>query len=209
MKRLLHVVASPRGARSRSGAVADRLLTVLREVRPHLEVETLDLFEADLPPFDGEAIEGRYLRLVGEAVAPEQARAWARLEAWSEHFLSFDAWLFAVPMWNFGVPYRLKHYIDVLTHPGLTFRNDLRGNVQGLAGGRTAIVVACGAMPIEDGGALAHLDFQLAYLRSWLGFIGVEDVRALRVAPTFGPPQDVEAVMAEAAARAEALARSL
>lgn len=209
MKRLLYVKASPRGERSRSGAIADRLLDGLREARPGLEVETLELFEADLPAFDREAIEGRYARLVGGPVEPEQALAWGRLEEWGAHFLSFDAWLFAVPMWNFGVPYRLKQYIDVLTHPGITFRNDLQGNVEGLAAGRTAIIVAAGAMPIEADGPLAHLDFQLTYLQAWLGFIGVSDIHALRLAPTFGPVEAVDAVMDEAGQRAERLARAL
>jgi putative NADPH-quinone reductase len=27
-------------------------------------------------------------------------------------------------MWNFGIPYKLKHYIDVLTQPGQTFNFD-------------------------------------------------------------------------------------
>jgi len=209
VKRLLHVNASPRGERSRSGLIGDRILARLSQARPALEIETLDVFDADLPPFDGQAIEGRYRLLMGQAVPPEQEEAWARIRRWGEHFLSFDAWLFTVPMWNFGLPYRLKHYVDVLTHPGVTFRNDAQGDVEGLAAGRTAIIVAASAMPIEAGGPLAHLDFQLAYMKAWLGFIGVTDIRALRIAPTFGPPEAVEALMAEMAIQADALARAL
>jgi len=205
MKRLLHINASPRGARSRSGMISTQVLAGLSAANPALVIETLDLFDADLPPFDAQAIEGRYGLLMGTPVPPEQAAAWDRLRTVAEHFLSFDGWLFSVPMWNFGLPYRLKHYIDCITHPGMTFRNDAAGNVEGLAAGRTAIIVAASAMPFGSMPAIEGLDFQLSYLNAWLGFIGVTDIHAVRVAGTFGPEDAVAAAMAKAAAEADAL----
>jgi FMN-dependent NADH-azoreductase len=209
MRRLLHINASPRGARSRSGMISAQVLTGLSAANPALAIETIELFNADLPPFDQDAIEGRYGLLMGIPVPAEQAAAWDRLRAIAEHFLSFDTWLFSVPMWNFGLPYRLKHYIDLITHPGMTFRNDANGQVEGLAAGHTAIVVAASAMPFGSMPAIDGLDFQLAYLKAWLGFIGVTDVNSVRVAGTFGPESAVEAAMAGAAAEADALVAQL
>lgn len=205
MKRLLMVGASPRGERSRSGMVADHLLARLAARHPMLEVERLDLFDAALPAFDHNAVEGRYHLLAGNAVAPAQAAVWHDLKKWTDHFLSFDALLIATPMWNFGIPYRLKHYIDILTQPGLTFRNDSQGNVEGLAQGRRAIIVAASAMPFGSLPEIDGLDFQLAYLKAWLGFIGVTDIGAVRVAGTFGPDEAVAAAMAQAFADADRL----
>jgi FMN-dependent NADH-azoreductase len=205
MKRLLHIDASPRGARSRSGAIGNHLLAALQERAPELEVSRLNLFEADLPPFDQAAVEGRYGLLMGVAVPPEQRDAWAQLQAIVDHFLSFDTWLFTVPMWNFGLPYRLKHYIDLITHPQITFRNDAQGNVEGLAAGRRAILVAASAMPFGANPEIEALDFQLSYMRAWLGFIGVTDIHALRVAGTFGPELLVNAAMERARSDADAL----
>ncbi|OYY70307.1 FMN-dependent NADH-azoreductase [Sphingomonas sp. 28-63-12] len=209
MKRLLHINASPRRARSRSGMISAPLLAGLQAAMPALSVETIDLFEADLPPFDHDAIEGRYGLLAGAPVPADQAAAWQRLRAIADHFLSFDGWLMSVPMWNFGLPYRLKHYIDLITHPGMTFRNDADGGVEGLAAGRTAIIVAASAMPFGAMPAIDGLDFQLAYLKAWLGFIGVTDIHALRVAGTFGPARVIEAAMAKAAGEADALVAQL
>jgi FMN-dependent NADH-azoreductase len=206
VKRLLHIDASPRGDRSRSGAVGDHLLARLRTDDPALAVETLDLWQADMPPFDGAVIEGRYRLLMGEDVDPDMAAGWARVRAVANHFMTFDGWLFTVPMWNFGIPYRLKQYVDLVTHPGMTFRNDAAGNVDGLAAGRTAIIVAASAMSAD---ALAGLDFQRAYLDAWLRFIGVTDIRSIRVAPTFGPPDQVDAAMARGRAEADAIADAL
>ncbi len=205
MKRLLHIEASPRGSRSRSGAIGDHALRGLATAIPNLEVTTLNVFDAEFPPFDRAAIEGRYGLLMGEPVPPEQEQAWGQLRAIADHFLSFDSWLFTVPMWNFGLPYRLKHYVDLVTHPGLTFRNDAAGNVEGLAAGRTAIIIAASAMPFGTSPEIDGLDFQLSYLRTWLGFIGVTDIHAVRVAGTFGPEEAVQAAMENARVQADLL----
>lgn len=209
MNRLLYIGASPRKERSRSAMVADRFLARLKERYPALSVERLDVFDIDLPAFDQDAVAGRYHLLAGNAVDPEQADAWRDLKKWTDQFLSFDSYLIATPMWNFGIPYRLKQYIDILTQPGLTFRNDSDGNVEGLARGRRAIIVAASAMPFGSLPEIDGLDFQLAYLKAWLGFIGVTDIGAVRVAGTFGPDDVVAAAMAQAFTDAYRLADTM
>ena len=209
MNRLLYIGGSPRKERSRSAMVADRLLTRLKERYPALSVERLDVFDIDLPAFDQDAVAGRYHLLAGNAVDPEQADAWRDLKKWTDQFLSFDSYLIATPMWNFGIPYRLKQYIDIMTQPGLTFRNDSDGNVEGLAHGRRAIIVAASAMPFGSLPEIDGLDFQLAYLKAWLGFIGVTDIGAVRVAGTFGPDDVVAAAMAQAFTDADRLADAM
>lgn len=209
MKRLLHIDASPRRARSRSGVVADHFLERIQAKYPSMAVERLSLFDADLPAFDQVAVEGRYHLLAGNPVEPAEAVAWQNLKKWTDHFLSFDAWLIAAPMWNFGIPYRLKQYIDILTHPGLTFRHDSEGNVEGLAQGRRAIIFAASAMPFGSAPEIEGLDFQLTYLRAWLGFIGVTDISSVRVAGTFGPDDVVAARMERAFSDADRLADQL
>src|SRR3546814_15223158 len=79
-ERLLHIKASPRGSLSRSAMVASRLLARLQET----DVEPLDLFDADLPPFGGAVIEGRYALLSGQPVAGDAAGDWQRIEGMGE-----------------------------------------------------------------------------------------------------------------------------
>lgn len=203
-RRLLHVEASPRGERSRSTMVARHLLDRL----PGTAVERFAVFDA-LPAFDGGAIEGRYALIAGDTVAPEVAGDWARIGRMVEHFLSFDTWLFSVPMWNFGVPYRLKQYIDLLTQPGLAFGVDADGNVVGHAGGRTAVIVASGALYTRPGSDLADVDHQVAYLDTWLRFIGVTAISVVRDQPTYRPADVVAQAMARGYAEAEDLALAL
>lgn len=197
-------MGSPRGVRSRSDMVARRLIEKLSVA----QVEALDLASAALPAFDGSTIEGRYDLIEGREVRAEVVEAWEGIGRTVEHFLSFDTYMFSVPMWNFGVPWRLKQYIDVLTQPGLAFTADASG-VTGLAAGRRAILVCSGALDIRPGQPGAELDFQTAFMKAWLGFIGITDVHEVQVRPTYGAPEDVEAAMQRAYADAEALAESL
>ncbi len=104
MKRLLHIQASPRGSRSRSGAIGLHFLERLQARLEDLDIATLNVFDADLPAFDRTAIEGRYGLLVGKPVLLEQCEAWAELRTIADHFLSFDTWLFTVPMWILACP---------------------------------------------------------------------------------------------------------
>ena len=64
---------------------------------------------------------------MGIDLEQNEAREWRAVLNLVEQFLHADAYLFTIPMWNFGIPYELKQYIDLITHPGLTFTRDENG----------------------------------------------------------------------------------
>lgn len=202
--KLLHVMGSPRGSRSRSDMVARHFIETLAPD----EMEALDLASVNLPQFGGTTIEGRYDLIEGREVRSEVVEAWESIGRTIEHFLSFDTYVFSVPMWNFGVPWRLKQYIDVLTQPGRAFTVGPDG-VVGLAAGRRAILVCSGALDIRPGQPGAEFDFQTAFMKAWLGFIGITDIHDVQVRPTYGSPEEVEAAMQRGYADAAALAAAL
>jgi len=192
--RVLHVVASPR-ERSRSEQLAAVAIAALD--RP--QVTRLELWRETLPELDGETVEGRYRLIHGEAVAVQVEQRWKQLRAVADQALAHDLWLISTPMWNFGLPYRLKHWIDCITHPGMTFTNDAAGNVTGLAAGRSALLIGAGALDFASPAQEQALDFQMRYLDAWLRFIGITDIHSVRAAPTFGAAATVEAAIETAA----------
>lgn len=201
--KVLHIVGSPRGARSRSGAIASHFLERLAPS----SVERLDLWSAPLPEFDGAIIESRYRLIAGEAVDPAHSDRWEALRAMVDHALSFDLWLFSTPMWNFGLPYRVKHYLDCLIQPTMAFTNDASGAVTCHGAGRSAVIVAAGALDTRPGSALEALDFTVAHLRQCLEvYFGIAPVHDIRVMPTFGEEAAVRAAMADARGQAVTLA---
>ena len=202
--RVLHLDASPRASRSRSRTVAQRFLDGLSSTA---SVTALDLWSMELPTLEGDMIEGRYDLLFGNPVPNDVANEWKAIEAVARSFLDHDSFVISTPMWNFGIPYRLKHFIDVVTQPGMTFRNDAAGNVGGLAAGKRALIIAASAMPFGHDASLEGLDFQARYLQSWLGFIGVTQIDTVNVSPTFGTDEDVAKAMSAAGEKVVEFAR--
>ncbi|MFE0757115.1 FMN-dependent NADH-azoreductase [Inquilinus sp. NPDC058860] len=209
MARLLYVEASPRKQRSASIEVARAFLAAYRAAHPDDEIETLDLWAADLPEFDGAALEAKYAGLSGTPLTEAQETAWRRIRELAQPFHAADRLLFAVPLWNFGIPYRLKHLIDIVSQKDVLFSFTEQG-FSGLLPGRKAAVIY--ARGLDYGPAAftpaAGFDFQRPYMEMWLRFIGITDITAITVEKTlFGPEVDTGA-RAEAKIWAEAVAKT-
>jgi len=184
MAHVLHVQASPRGDESFSVRTARAFLEAYAKTHPGDTIETLDL--AARPPIDlgGEAAGAKMQILGGQAPTADQAKAWARVTETIRHLKKADKLLISSPMWNFALPYRLKHYIDVVVLPGETFRYTPEGKIQGLMAGRPCMLILARGGRYGPGTPAAAMDFQLPYLKAVLGFIGIEKVSVILVEPT-------------------------
>ena len=140
MARLLYVEASPRKDRSASIEISRAFLKAYRAVNPNDEVETLDIWASELPSFDGEALAAKYAGLIGGPLTAEQEAVWNRIRSLAAPFLAANKLLLAVPLWNFGIPYRLKHLIDLISQKDILFSFDGNG-FRGLLKARKAVVV--------------------------------------------------------------------
>jgi FMN-dependent NADH-azoreductase len=208
MAKLLYIEASPRKDRSRSIRVARAFLAAHQKSHPNDSVETLDLWATTLPPFHGPTIEAKYAILQGESHTPEQAQAWKSVVDVIEHFKSADKYLFSLPMWNFGVPYVLKHYIDVLIQPGLTFSFDPATGYKGLVTGRKAVAIYARGGAYSPGTGMEDYDLQSKTIAGIFGFIGITDLVNIFVEPTLGPAEVTEAGLAKAEELAVSTAKS-
>ncbi len=183
MAKLLHIVGSPRADRSASLTVAKTFLEAYKAKHPADEIETLDLWMADLPEFDGATINAKYAVMHGQSFTPDQETAWKAVVKIADHFKSADKYLFSLPMWNFGIPYKLKHYIDLLVQPGLVvaFEN---GNYRGLVTGKPAVAIYARGGAYAPGTGAEGYDQQSKYLKQFLGFIGFANIHEIFVEPT-------------------------
>jgi FMN-dependent NADH-azoreductase len=188
MSRLIYIQASPRGARSVSTAVADAFVAAYRKARPAAEIKVLNPFAADLPPFDGAVLNAKYAVLNGLEFSREEQDAWGRVVALSEEFKSFDRYVIAAPMWNFSIPYRLKHYLDLIIQPGLTFSFTPEEGYRGLVTGKPVFLALARGGEYPAGSPGEAWDLQLKYLKNILGFIGFTDIRTVVAEPTLGAP---------------------
>ena len=174
--KLLHIIASPRSDGSSTLPLSEALLDALGQRFPGLEVETLDLFTADLPAMAGTNIDAKYNLLSGRPVDAAHAESWGQIEAEIERFRSADAYVITAPMWNFGVPYALKYYIDCIVQPGYLFRFTPQGYPEPLLHDKRMVVVTSSGSDYSEGSPMHALNFHEPYLRTIFGFVGITDV---------------------------------
>jgi FMN-dependent NADH-azoreductase len=206
MAKILHISSSPRGNRSASVTTAERFLQAYKAAHPGDVVETLDLWKVTLPEFNGATIDAKYAVLHGENATPEQQTAWREVTKIAEHFKSADKYVFSLPMWNFGLPYKLKHFLDVLIQPGLTFSFSPTEGYKGLVTGKPAVAIYARGGAYGPGTGAEAYDQQTAYLKQALGFIGITDVKQVLVEPTLAGPKDE--ALAKAGAQADEIAKT-
>ena len=203
MARLLYIEASPAKSTSHSIDVAKVFLQAYQEMHPQDELQAIDLWAADLPPFDAETIEAKFAVLRKQEFTLEQRVRWDAVQRISRRFNAADKYIFSVPMWNFGVPYRLKHYIDVVTLAGENWSWSRAEGYKSLLSGKKALMVYASA---GEYGVSDPSDFQKPYLRRWLNFIGVTDIHEISVAPTLADADALARTKCKAKASAVQLA---
>ena len=205
MTKLLYINASPR-AESRSAAVAQAYIDAAVTATPGLEIDTIKLWDEPLPAFDGDRANAKLAIITGQSHNDGQKTAWDEITAIAQRFIAADTYVFAVPMWNGGIPYRLKQYIDIIHQPGLLFGLDPATGYFGLLTGKRAVLVyTSGAFSPAAPSPAFGIDHQSTYMRAWLNQAGVSDIAEVRYQPTLLDPES-EAAFERAKLAAAALA---
>jgi FMN-dependent NADH-azoreductase len=183
MTTLLHISASPRGARSESLGLAETFLDTFRETQPDVRIDTYDLWDGTLPAFGPDAAAAKMAIFTGEEPRGAAGRAWADAVTTFRRFDAADLYLFSVPMWNAGVPYILKQFIDVVSQPGLVYSFDSERGYTGLLRDKKAAVIYTSGVYGSARGPAFGADFQAPYLDDWLRWAGITDIAAIEFRP--------------------------
>ena len=203
MPKLLHVSASPRGEASESLTIASAFVEVYRERHPEDEVEHWDLWDGTLPTFGPAATGAKMAVIHGAEPAGDEVAAWRDVVAAVKRFDAADRLLFSVPMWNSGIPYVLKQFVDVVSQPGMVFGLDAETGYQPLLAGRgkRAAVVYTSSVWGPGVGPGFGSDFQSTYFDDWLRWTGITDLTHIRHHPTLTGDVEDSRQAALAAAR--------
>lgn len=190
---LLHIDSSALGANSVSRELTRRVVAEWQATHAGTAVEYLDL-AVDAPSHLDMDSLGFRLGLEAAGLSEAQKRENTVSEKLVSQFLAADVVVVGAPMYNFTIPSQLKAWIDRIAQAGRTFRYTEKGP-EGLAGGKTVIVVSSRGGAYGDNSAFDH---QESYLKTVFGFFGVTDVRFVRA----------EGVAMGDAAKAKALAEA-
>jgi FMN-dependent NADH-azoreductase len=205
--RVLVVSGSPRGERSYAVALAESVVDAFLAEHPGAEVDRLDPF-ADVAPFAARQTDAKMAVIGGEPVAAGDEAAWGDVIGVWRRLEAADVVVIAAPIWNHGLPWALKLFVDTVTQPGLAFGFDPEEGYHGLLGGRRAVVVHTSAVWSPGVPPAFGSDQASPYLRDWLDFIGIDDVREVRLHTTY-PTPDLDERVEQAHAQARAIGREL
>ena len=183
MTKLLYIQTSPRGPESKSIQVADAYLEALCARSPAIEVDTIRLWEDTLLSFDEIHAAAKMKVMTGQVPTGAEKIAWDEITAVANHFINADRYLIAVPMWNGGIPYRLKRYIDIIHQPGLTWGLNPKTGFFGLLKNKRAAVVLTSGAYASGFPAGFGPDHHSTYIRDWLSQAGVEVIDEIRFQP--------------------------
>jgi FMN-dependent NADH-azoreductase len=189
MSKILYIQASPRGQRSKSIAIANAFIKAYKQKNPSDEIDVLNIFEESLADFGSMAVKAKYTVMHGQSHTEEELATWKDVEKNIERFKSADKYVFAVPMWNFSIPWRLKQYIDILVQPTYTFTTTEEGD-KGLLEGKKAFISYARGGDYSSEQAEA-LDLQSKYLEQILGFMGLTNISSIKVEPTLAGGPDI------------------
>ena len=189
MKKLLHIIATPRGEESRTLKVSNVFLDTFREKHADWVIDELDLTKESLPSLTVKRVDGKYVLLGGKDLSGDMKESWQDIISHIERFMSADAYLISTPMWNFSIPYTLKQYIDTIVQPKYLFRYTSNG-VEGLVKNKKMVVItSSGGEYVSEEARKA--DFQEPYLRFVFGFVGITDMVFVKAEP-MGIGEDIQ-----------------
>jgi len=173
--KLLHIDSSPLAGNSVSRELTRRTVAQWQATHPGTAVDYLDL-AVDAPTHLNLDSLGFRLGLEAEGLTETQKRENVVSEKLVSQFLDADVVVVGAPMYNFSIPSQLKAWIDRIAQVGRTFKYTEKGP-QGLAGGKTVIVVSTRGGAYGDASVMDH---QESYLKTVFGFFGITDVRFVR-----------------------------
>ena len=166
MKTILHLTSSIFGEGGQSSRLAKEFVAAQLGAR----VIERDLARDPVPHLDA----GRFGAFLSkpEGRTPAQQQVLDESDALIAELRAADTIVLGLPMYNFGVPSQLKAWFDHVARAGATFKYTDKGSV-GLLTGKQAYVFAA------RGGLYAGTpkDTQTAYVRDFLAFLGITDVK--------------------------------
>ena len=180
--KILEIQSSPRGESSDSITLTTSFIKACRSANTSIVVDTLNVWHERLPEFDYEAIGAKYKAVKHQAMTEAESSVWERIQSLIQRFHNADRIVLGTPMWNFGLPYKLKQLIDLVAQRNYLFAYD--GKQYGpLLNVEKAVVVCTRGSRFLEGTPLppSRFDHQATYLDFWLQLVGVRDLRSVIV----------------------------
>ena len=173
MTRILAITSSPKTEGSISNQLVERFLTAWESHAGGDEIVRRDV-GLNPPPHLDEATIGAFYTKPDDRSDEQRARI-ALSDAFVAELEAADVIVIGAPMHNFTISLGLKTWIDHAARVGRTFSYTETGP-KGLLTGKRVFVLGARGGNYREGTPAGALDHQAPYLKTVLGFIGLDDV---------------------------------
>ena len=190
MKKILHIISSPKGQNSFSIKLGNAIVDKIKQANPGSTVYTKDLTKTPFPHLEEATLAAFYTP--PENQTPESKQALKNSDQAIAEIKDADVIVIGAPLYNFGVPSVLKAWIDHIARANVTFKYSEAG-AEGLIKNKV-IYIAMASGAIYSNGAYQAFDFVSTYLKSVLGFLGMTNLSVFRVEGSAYPGQDAIAL---------------
>lgn len=196
MSKVLYIKANvkPEGE-SRTFKVSDSFIEEYKKNNPNDEIITLDLYK--------EKIDFLRPEDLGKIFGPKDDESRNNpILKYAYEFAEADKYVIAAPMWNLSIPAILKAYIDYVSVTGITFKYTANGPV-GLLNNKKAVHI------VARGGEYGDAPYEMGdrYIKTILGFFGIQDIETLAIENLDLVGADVEGKVNDGLEKAKDLAK--
>lgn len=177
MKKILHIISSPRGDASMSIKLGNAIIEKIKTAYPDSLVKEHNVSNDKFPHLEEVHLSSFFTP--AESRTPENLEAIRHSEEAIKEITDADIIIIGVPLYNFGIPSSLKAWIDHIARAGVTFKYDENG-AEGLIKGKK-VYIAFASGGIYSDGPMVSYDMATPYLKSVLGFLGMTNITIYRV----------------------------
>ncbi len=190
MKKILHLISSPRGDASFSIKLGKAIVEKIKLAYADSTVKEVNLVQKQFPHLEEVHLNAFFTPV--ENRSPANLAAIKHSDEAIAEIMAADIIVIGAPLYNFGIHSTLKAWIDHIARAGITFRYDENGPEGLVKGKKVYIAMSSGGIYTE--GPMAGYDFVAPYLTATLGFLGMTDATVFRVEGTSFPGQQESAL---------------
>jgi len=176
MKHILHLISSIQGKESYSIKLGKAIVEKIQDKYPDSIVEELNLVDIEIPHLNPDVLSTFF---IPEDQLTEEDKNSIRLsDQFVKQLLAADIIVIGAPLYNFTIPSSLKAWIDHITRAGITFGYGENGPIGLVTSKKVYVAMSSGGIYSEGPGKAN--DFVVPYLKAFLGFLGMTDLKAFR-----------------------------
>lgn len=175
MSILLYITSNPKPeTESISLQLGKAFIEYYQQLKPQDTIIHLDLYKMDIPFLDHDVFTAWKKLSNGMKLEPIEELKINQINKLSDQFIVADKYIFVTPLWNLGIPPKLKMYIDCVIVKGKTF-NDADDRTIGLLRGKKAVHIHARASDYSNNQISHPTEHSDSYLRDLLKMIGVHN----------------------------------